>query len=407
MNQKKLLGLIIGAAVIIGIAVMVFKGGGISKAPGKKKDMMSQSSDPTQSGTDINDGTRVSGDGTNIGTVDGAITPEFLLEQYKEWAQYPPHSRPMSNLNYDLVFPYKIELASLPMADSATEKEPNGFRCLVQPKTWAVIGESEMYVTLECRDSNNQTAPISILNHTMYLYKEWDGGQVPTHSADFNDDGRDGDENAKDNVITFRWRPMKNDWGQMILEINFTYGKEKKKAKLSANFFSSPNKPAEIANTFRESVVDGSLVVHSNVIVYKAGNYHLEANLKEAAEGNYISYAVFDGPLKQGTNEVDFLFYGKILRDKGYDGPYLVTDVRGHRTNLAIDPEWMNQGEEGLKKIQAAKTTEPDRELVIPYKEEYKTKMYNANSFTNKPWISDDKNRRIQELEEMARQTQK
>ena len=81
-----------------------------------------------------------------------------------------------------------------------------------------------------------------------------------------------------------------------------------------------------------------------------------------------------------------------------------MTNVRGYRVNLPIDPKWYDEGEEGLKKIQAAKTTEPDKELIIPFKEEYKTKVYQASAFSKKAWESDDKNKRIQELQQLAQQ---
>lgn len=69
--------------------------------------------------------------------------------------------------------------------------------------------------------------------------------------------------------------------------------------------------------------------------------------------------------------------------------------------NLPIDPEWFNQGAEGLRKIQAAKTTEPDRELVIPYKDEYKTKYYKVESFSNAAWDSADKQNRIRQIKSL------
>jgi len=394
-NKIWIFGLV--GIVLIGVLVyFLLPSSKLSSSGSKNKINMSKTTDPTQSPADMTDTTVQTSDSGDMG-----ITPKFLLDQYLEWAQYPPHSRPVSNANVDIAEPFFVMESPLVMVDSPTSKEPNGYKCHFQPKTWAVIGpNSEMYVKLECRDSENLTIPIKV--NDVRVFREWEEQRFSTVKADFNDDGRDGDEVAKDNIITFRWRPMKNDWGQMTLEADITYGKENKKAKVTSSFFSSPNKPAEFTGNFRESMVDGSLVVYATIQVYKAGNYHLEANLKEAAEGNLLAYATYDGNLKQGSNEVEFLFYGKILRDKGYDGPYIVTDVRGHRVNLAIDPAWFDQGEEGLKKIQAAKTTEPDKELVIPFKDEFKTKPYSISQFTKKPWESEDKAKRIKELQELA-----
>ncbi|HMV44261.1 MAG TPA: hypothetical protein PK079_08250 [Leptospiraceae bacterium] len=400
MNKNILYGVI--GILVVAVGLFLFLGNGKKSSKGKSGDPMSQSSDPTKSGAENFEDKTTTTSESGPGKISDGVTPAFLLEQYTEWAQYPPHSRPISSLNQDIIHPFKIDINAITMVDSPNDKEGNGYRCHLQPKTWAVIGSnSDMIIKLECRDSSNDLIKVNVVNAT--VYKEFEDQKTPTHSPDFNDDGRDGDEVAKDGIVTFKWKPMKADWGQMSLEANITYAKDKK-AKLTTSFFSSPNKPAEIGNTFRDTLSDGSLVIHAPVIVYKAGNYRLEANLKEEKEGNYLAYATFDGPLKQGTNDVEFLFFGKILRDKGYDGPYVMTNVRGYRVNLPIDPQWLEQGEEGLKKIQAAKTTEPDKELIVPFMEEYKTKAYTASQFSKKVWESDDKNKRIQELQQLAQQ---
>ncbi|MCE9500056.1 MAG: hypothetical protein K8R21_06115 [Leptospira sp.] len=395
LNLK--IGMGIGAVILLALiyfALSDFDGTG--NGPKSKKNMMSKTGDPTKPGSKT-DGT---GQGPGEGDFADGATPEFLLEQYKEWSKYPPYSRPLTSENYDLIHPFKVDSSPIVMVDTPTSRDANGYRCVMQPKTWAVIGPTDMYITLECRDSSSTPVSIKVNSHT--VYRDWEGKQYPTHSADVNDDGRDGDEVAKNNIYTFRWRPMKGDWGQMSLEANIIYGRENKTAKVTAAFFSSPNKPAEVSPYFHDSIVDKSLVIKAELNVQKPGNYHLEANLKEAEGGNYVAYSTFDGPLKGGANEVDFVFFGKVLRDRGYDGPYLITAVRGHRVNLPIDPAWFTQGEEGLRKIQAAKTTEPDRELIVPYTDEFKTKPYTLSSFSKAEWVSDDKNKRIHELQSMA-----
>jgi hypothetical protein len=394
--------LIIGAVVVVLIIGIIYFMKGKSSdgdKSGNSKDIMSETSDPTKGEGQIGDGTSISDEGADGSKV--GVTPEFLLEQYREWSQYPPNSRPLSNYNYDLIEPFFVQESPIVMVDTPTSKEDNGYKCHLQPKTWAVIGPSaEMFIKLECRDKANTPIPIKI--DSARVFKEFDGIKTSTVSPDYNDDGRDGDETAKDNIYTFKWRPMKQDWGQMLLEADIQYG-QGKKATLTSSFFSSPGKPAEAGNIFRETIVEGSLVIHATISVIKPGTYHIEANLKEAADGNFISFATFDGSLKSGTQEVELLFFGKILNDKGYDGPYILTDVRGHRVNLAIDPSWHEQGEEGLKKMLAAKTTEPDKEMIVPFKEEYKTKPYKFTQFSKKAYNSTDKENRVRELQSMVK----
>ncbi len=384
-------------SLVIVIVYFVFKNGYDSETEqGKrsKQDIMSNSNDPTS-------GNYSGGyDGSSSGDIseDGA-TPAILLEQYEEWAQYPPYSRPMSILNHDLAFPFIIENSPDYQLDEKT-KDANGYVCLFQPKTWAVVGNKDvMYVTLECRDKARNKVKISIDSHQ--VFREWEGQRYGTVSADVNDNGSDGDQVRGDNVYTFSWKPTKADWGQMSLVANITYGPESLKTTVTASFFSSPTSSAEFSGVFSDTLQDGSLIVRAVVNVFRKGKYHLEANLKDEKNGEYIAYAIYDGDLKSGSNEVEFIFFGKILRDKDLDGPYLATSFRGHRVNLPIDPEWYNQGEEGLRKLQAAKTTEPDRELVYPYKDEYKTKFYKVESFSTAAWDSQDKQERIRQLKSL------
>ncbi|WP_411821800.1 hypothetical protein [Leptospira sp. 'Mane'] len=383
--------------LIVAVLFFVLKEGSDSESEKRQKskqDMMSGVNDPTSG--DYAGGT---GDSGESGIPDDGASVQYVLEQYTEWAQYPPYSRPMSILNHDLAFPFIIENSPDYQLDSKT-KEGNGYVCLFQPKTWAVIGNKDsIYVTLECRDKSRNRVKISIDSHQ--VFREWEGQRYGAISASVNDNGVDGDQTRGDNVFTFSWKPMKSDWGQMSLVADITYGPEGNKTTVTSSFFSSPTVPAEFNGVFSDSLQDGSLVVKAIVNVYRKGKYHLEANLKDEKNGEYVAYAIHDGDLKSGSNEVEFIFFGKILRDKDLDGPYLATSFRGHRVNLPIDPEWYNQGEEGLRKLQAAKTTEPDRELVYPYKDEYKTKFYQVESFSKAVWDSQDKQDRIRNLKSL------
>ncbi|MCB1160858.1 MAG: hypothetical protein KDK45_25370, partial [Leptospiraceae bacterium] len=280
-----------------------------------------------------------------------------------------------------------------------TSKKPNGYRCHFQPKTWAIVGmENDIVITLECRDSSNKAIPIRIDNHAMYHYKEWDGTKTQAHNADYTDNGTGADLMANDNIYTFTWRPMSNHWGQMFLEVDITYSPEDKKAHIVAAFFSSPRKPAEFTNYFREVIEDGSLVIYAGISVYTSGSYNIQANLKDV-NGNYIAYATEDVKLSTGSQEVRLLFYGKILRDAEARSPYTLTSLRGYRENLPFDPELFGDpSPKALKIIQSAKTTEPDKEIIPIFKEEHKTKEYSLDEFSDKEWQSPEKDRRIQEL---------
>ncbi|PKA05701.1 hypothetical protein CH375_03655 [Leptospira ellisii] len=365
----------------------------------ERAERMAKNSPPGGSDSVLENG----GSGTSLQDIDDSVPIERILEDYKEWSQYPPNSRPLTKYNEDLIRPFFIQTTMIAMADSPESKETNGYNCQLQPLSWAVIGpQDQMRITFECRQQDGKRIPVDIKSHRMW--REFDGEKFGTLSADVGDNGTNGDDIAKDLLYTFQWKPTQKDWGDMILEIEFRYGPNfKKTGKLNTSFYSSPGRPAELSGSFADTTSDGSLIIRAGINVYKAGNYHIEGNLKHAETGEYIAWATFDGKLSAGYGEAEFLFYGKLIRDSGLDGPFVLTDIRGHRVNLAVDPEWFSQGEEGLKKIQAAKTSEPDRELVLPYKEFYKTKFYDNQQFTSKLWDSNEKQRRIKELESMER----
>ncbi|MEM7182342.1 MAG: hypothetical protein AAF518_15615 [Spirochaetota bacterium] len=394
-NYKKsiLIGLAASIAILAGF-FFFFDLGDLSRKTRKISGPMSKTSDPTKNSGGGNSPFESGTDGLDYG-----VTPKFLLKTYLEWAKYPPNSRPIDNNNHAIIKPYEIDIDAVTMVDTPQSKEPNGYRCHFQPRTWAVVGiESEIFITLECRDSKSRTIPIKIDNYAMYQYKGWEDTKTQVHSAEYNDKGRDGDVQAKDNIYTFHWRPMSKNWGEMFLEVDITYAPEGKKAHLVATFFSSPNKPAEFTNYFREVVEEGSLSIYAGISVFKAGNYTIEGNLQNEA-GDYIAYAKEDVKLKSGSQEVKLVFFGKILKDLGTSGSYVLTSLRGQRDNLPFDPElFADPSPEALKIIQSAKTTEPDKEIIPFFKKDYTTLAYSPDDFSEEEWKSPEKDKRIEEL---------
>ncbi|EQA44182.1 hypothetical protein LEP1GSC050_2754 [Leptospira broomii serovar Hurstbridge str. 5399] len=386
-------GLLIASLLILFVLWEEAKEEGLfltEKEKKEKAEFMARGVSPSASGTS---------DSGYFQSLDESIPPEKILKDYLEWSEYPPNSRPLTKYNEDLLNPYFIGISAVPMADKPTDKQPNGYSCKLQPLQWAAIGTRDpLYITLECYDNKFQRVPLDVRN--VKLTREFDGNKFGAISPDGNDNGVDGDVKAKDNLFTFQWRPTSKDWGDMFLEVEFVYGKEKKEGKIISSFFSSPNQPAEWSSYFSDSPSDGSLSVRAALNVFRSGTYHLEANLIHAASGEPIAWASYDGKLNGGRQEIDFLFFGKLIRESGFDGPYALSQLRGHRVNLPIDPEWFSQGADGMRKILAAKTTEPDKELIAPYKENYVTRTYDQNTFSYKAWQSPEKEQQVKQLQE-------
>ncbi|EPG65142.1 hypothetical protein [Leptospira wolffii] len=401
MNIKKI-SIILVLGMGIGLIVYLLKGEADEQGWFLSEEEKRERAEWMAKGSPPGSGGAPGSDPDFLQNVDDAVPPEKILKDYLEWSEYPPISRPLTRYNEDLLNPYFIPLAPIPMVDKPQDTKPNGYSCKLQPLQWAAIGVREpIHITLECFDSRYEKAPLDVRN--VRLWKEFDGVKYTALPPDGNDKGLDGDAKAKDNVYTFEWRPTYKDWGDMFFEVEFVYGKEKKQGKLLSSFFSSPYQPAEWSGYFLDLPKEGSLTVKAGVNVFKAGSYHLEANLVNASNGEPIAWATFDGKLNGGRQEVDFLFYGKLIKESGFEGPYALTQLRGYRVNLAVDPDWFGQGEEGMRKILAAKTTEPDKELLAPHKENYTTKSYDLNNFSSKAWEAPEKDQKVKQLQDMAR----
>lgn len=111
MNKNVIYGAI--GLLVVAIGLFFVFGGNKKGSKGKSGDPMSQSSDPTQSGTQNFEDKTTTNSGNGTGKIDDGVTPQFLLEQYTEWAQYPPHSRPISSLNDDIIHPFTIGINAI------------------------------------------------------------------------------------------------------------------------------------------------------------------------------------------------------------------------------------------------------------------------------------------------------
>jgi len=135
-------------------------------------------------------------------------------------------------------------------------------------------------------------------------------------------------------------------------------------AQLALAFTPKADVPARFTGKLTDRVDKGSLVVAAALDVVDAGEYIIDANLFDAA-GKPIARANFRGELAKGSQTVDLVFYGKIIRDHGVPGPFVVLNLRGYRTR---------PGEQ------------PNRADMAAHPDDYKTRAYALDVFTSEPW---------------------
>lgn len=139
--------------------------------------------------------------------------------------------------------------------------------------------------------------------------------------------------------------------------------------------------PARFTGTFREEIVDGSLVVHAGISVEKAGWYLIDANLW-AADDSPVAWTRYKGNLGPGDKEVRLELFGKVLVDAKSPAPYQLRQLRGAR---------YLEGQE------------PEVESMPFFAGAYTTRAYPLDRFSAAEWDSDHKREMIRMLAEQQR----
>jgi len=320
-----------------------------------------------------------------------------VLADFREWAQYPPDSRPLSPLDTDQIRFEKIELPLMPMpiVEEGKPKEAQ-HACVLQAESHTAYEDMEHETKLRCQN----------LANGKWVMPDVRAVKMTRTSATVTVNTLPPEMRKNDNPphIAFLFRPRQQDWGDMELTVDFALPDENSPHihQLKTHFFSSPQAPAKFTGNFRERLDKGSLIIQAELQVRLVGNYRLEANLL-AADGTPVAHARSEGKLGGGTQWAEFLFFGKVLRDSRQPGPYKLTGLRGQQLNLPINPEMLSLPPEQVEKILAStEQTEPIKRAIIPWIGEYRTEAYQLNQFSDAEWDSEFKRERIKELERLA-----
>ncbi len=339
---------------------------------------------------------------------------EQMLEFYKKWSQYPPHSRPLFKGQVDLTDPYNAErpavgIVSTPASQCAPTKE-GGIRCdkpaifaeqecKLTPEKSISIGKKDFKVFLSCNDQKGQLVPVTKIVPKVYTiqFKE----SIPSLPViHFGDDGTNGDAAKGDNIYTFLVRPTSSDWGDMYLEVDMEVAGKVHNQR--STWYSTPTAVAEFRSGIRDGVKDGHLVITVPVNIMKKGYYHFDANIQGAGEDkDFVATSSWEGDIEAGSQKIDFQFFGKIIRDSRVDGPYLVREIRGKRNNSPVTPTMVNKAMAEGREISGTHK-EPLWEYIEPA-QNYTTAVYQYKEFSQEEWNSKEKEERLQFLDKQVK----
>lgn len=327
--------------------------------------------------------------------VEGASL-DTAIEMYKDWAQYPPDSRPLNEGQWDIMEPHIIPSAPrrLVTKQSDNQLHVSDYECTLQAQLHTVTEGATQLITLLCSTlpgEDKQVPPQIVepdIKSVQLVLNTPQGVTIVNRSLSFNDRGRDGDEAASDRLYTLAFTPQEADWGEFDVSVQFYIAEEnvRQKYELHTSFVASPKAPATFTGKIVDRIENGSLMVDVELHVKKPGRYRLFGNLKSAER--YIAYSKQDVQLGAGIQKVTLHFFGKIFHDMGVaDGSFTVVGIRGHRLNLA--------------EVLSAQT-EPEVEAIPNFESEFETQFYELTKFSQAEWDSPEKQQRLQDLQASA-----
>ena len=398
-NQLIILGSIL---VLLIVAVAFFLIRDDSKNRDAERDLLSSHKDPTIS--------PVGPEGIPIVNED----PREVLERYVKWAQYPPTSRPLHAGMVDLTDPYNMDRPPVGVVAKPAQQctsvdgiprceKPAVFsdvQCKMTPQASISVGKGDFKITLKCFNKEGVNQPLNGVVPKVYrnLFRK-DYPSLPPVS--FGDRGTDGDEKAGDHEWTFIVRPTQQDWGDMFLEVDFEVAGFKHNQRTS--WFSTPHTVAEFRDGIQDSVRNGHLIVSVPVVITKKGYYSFDANLQgTTGDKAFAATSSVEGDFEAGARTIDFQFWGKVIRDSGVDGPYVVREIRGRRNNSPVTPSMVRKALAENREI-SGNHTEPLWEY-MNMAPNYTTKSYSADDFSKEEWNSEEKNQRIEFLKKQVEQ---
>jgi len=185
----------------------------------------------------------------------------------------------------------------------------------------------------------------------------------PLADVAFHDDGVDGDAVAGDGRYTVAF-PGDALGGALstsyLVQVDARLDGDDERKGATSFLYASPH--AHLTGTYRDAVVDGSLVVGVEIDVAQAGRFHVEATLYGAGGTEKIAWAQAAQWLEPGTQWLDLDFFGLILRERGIDGPYV------------------------LRYVALSTTTEMPNAKNRVAENAYQTATYRASGFSDRPY---------------------
>jgi hypothetical protein len=157
----------------------------------------------------------------------------------------------------------------------------------------------------------------------------------------YRDDGEGGDVIAGDRIYTNRFVPSEHTNLSAAkaarLQIGIEAGGVSRLANLDFSY--TPRPLLELSNVTTDAR-DGALVISLALDVFEPGAYRFDADVFAADGRTPIGWITHPWQeLAAGRARVDLSLFGKVLRDRGIAGPYVIANLRAERRADDADVE--------------------------------------------------------------------
>ena len=203
-------------------------------------------------------------------------------------------------------------------------------------------------------------------------------------SVVFRDDGTHGDAAAGDLLWTATYTPDPDKPGDFKGDLQAQVVAQPYRGdELSGTTtFRYTHQTAQLTGQYRESIVDGNLVIEAEVAADEPGRFRLEGTLVTAKDAKMLGYGYGEATLPAGTGWIPITYWGLLFHDMKADGPYQVFSL----VLSSLDGDVVQEGD------------------VVP--SAYTTKAYKVTDFADTPFNDPEYTAKAEHYETLARQKQ-
>lgn len=296
------------------------------------------------------------------------------LDNYRQYARYPPSSRPASEQVGEFE-PRALKGSRRPLTQSGSRVIEQ-----FQDVVYLAADESAVVAIRPAPDGGARPSRLEISDARLVAVREGTSERTKLNApVKFNDRGLLPDPTANDGMWFAHLAPRSDELGDLrgdlFLETTVRQGNEE--AEVSFHFVYTGAPPARFTGKVRDVLEDGSVAFYFGIDVFRAGHYILRGRVHDS-RGKPVALLQFNDVLKTGSQEIRFVAFGRVLIDEKAVSRLVFQDVEGWR---------MLRG------------AYPDREVMHMWSGSYETAAYGRDLLSSDEWESPAKRRYMKGLE--------